>query len=126
MDIFAGQGDEPHTFSGTIHHWRESPENPDRMMDVENTNHSNHFPIPSNADVTQFHTYAVLWTPDRITWYFDDKPLHSEKSFPVFALHDYAIVLTMQAGTDWHLGNLNGVTAQQMDLDIHWVRVWQR
>lgn len=126
VDIFEGEGDKPHIFAGTIHHWRESPQNPDRMVDVENNNRTNRFPIPSNVDVSQFHTYALLWEPDKMTWFFDDKPLHTERSFDVFGLHQYALVLTMQAGADWHIGNFNGVTAQQMDLDIQWVRVWQK
>jgi len=118
IDIFEGQGSEPHTFFGTIHHW-----NGDRQL--ANSSPNNHFPLPANTDFSQFHTYGLCWEPGRVTWYFDDRPLHSETTYDILDRQDYCLILGMQEGSDWKSGDLTGVTAETLTLTIDWVRVWQ-
>ena len=118
IDVFEGQGAEPHTFFGTIHRWRGS-------QHLESTSSHNRFPLPPNTDFSQFHTYGLLWVPGHVTWYFDDKPLHSEPTYAIFDQQDYFLILGMQEGSDWKEGNLDGVTAQSLSLHVAWVRVWQ-
>lgn len=118
IDVFEGQGDEPHTYFGTIHHWFGS-------RDLENSSPRNYFALPASVDFSQFHTYGLLWLPGRMTWYFDGVPLHSESTYAIFDRQDYFLILSMQVGTDWRSGDLNGVSAQSLSLDVDWVRVWQ-
>jgi len=115
IDIFEGQGDEPHVFYGTIHDWLN-------LHDQANRN--NAFPLPRNVDLNQFHTYGLLWTPGKVVWYLDNQPLHSESTPAVFDRQNFFLVLGMQE--DWKAGNLSGVTASSMTLNVDWVRVWQQ
>ena len=118
IDIFEGQGSEPHTFFGTIHRWKGSRE-------MASSSPHNHFSLPPQTNVSQFHTYGLLWTPGRLTWYFDGAPLHSEPAFEIFDRQDYCLILGMQEGSDWKAGNMKDVTAQGLTLSVDWVRVWQ-
>ena len=126
IDIFEGDGDTPRTFYGTLHHWQEAPGNPNSMVDSVNTGKSNRFGLPSGVNLEQFHTYGMLWEPNRVTWYFDDKALHSETSYPVFGTQNYCLIIGMQEGSNWKEGNLDRVDARQMNLDLQWVRIWQK
>ena len=116
IDIFEGQGDQPHVFYGTIHDWVNLHDHASR---------NNAFALPGNLDFSQFHTYGLLWTPGKVTWYLDNQPLHSESTPSIFDRQDFFLVLSMQEGEDWKAGNLSGVTASSMTLNVDWVRVWQ-
>jgi len=117
IDIFEGQGDHPHTFYGTVHDW---------INRQDRASSNNRFELPGGTDFSQFHTYGVLWTPGRVTWYFDNQPLHSESTPAVFDKQDFFIVLGMQEGVNWRYGNLSGVTVPSLTLNVAWVRVWQK
>jgi beta-glucanase (GH16 family) len=119
IDIFEGQGDEPHTFFGTIHRWNGSHE-------LASSSPHNRFPPPAPTNFADYHTYGLLWTPGQVSWYFDGAPLHTERTYDVFDRQDYCIVLSMQEGADWRAGDLTGVTAQSLTLTIDWVHVWQK
>jgi hypothetical protein len=116
IDIFEGQGDQPHVFYGTIHDW---------VNLHDRANRNNAFPLPGNVDLNQFHIYGLLWTPGKVVWYLDNQPLHSESTPAVFDRQNFFLVLGMQEGEDWKAGNLSGVTASTMTLNVDWVRVWQ-
>lgn len=118
IDIFEGQGSEPHTFFGTIHRWKG-------QHDLASSSPHNHFPLSPKTNFSEFHTYGLLWVPGRVTWYFDGVSLHSEQTFEIFDRQDYFLVLGMQEGSDWKAGDLTGVTARSLSLDVDWVRVWQ-
>ncbi|MGA8028533.1 MAG: glycoside hydrolase family 16 protein [Bryobacteraceae bacterium] len=119
IDIFEGQGSQPHTLFGTIHRWSGS-------LELASSSARNRFSIPSNTDLASYHTYGLLWAPGRVTWYFDGVPLHSEPTYEIFDKQDYSIVIGMQEGSNWKSGDLTGVTAQSLTLTVDWVRVWQR
>ena len=116
IDIFEGQGDQPHVFYGTVHDW---------VNLHDHANRNNAFALPGNVDLSQFHTYGLLWTPGNVIWYLDNQPLHSERTPAIFDRQDFFLVLSMQEGEDWKAGNLSGVTASSMRLSVDWVRVWQ-
>jgi Glycosyl hydrolases family 16 len=118
IDIFEGQGSEPLTFFGTIHRWLGTRE-------MESSSPHNHFALPANTDFAVYHTYGLLWTSSRMTWYFDGVALHSERPFAIFDRQHYFLILGMQEGADWKSGDMTGVTAQNMTLTVDWVRVWQ-
>jgi hypothetical protein len=126
LDIFEGNADHPHSYFGVIHHWRRDPADATKMIDVQNNGSSEGYALPPGTDLREFHTYGLLWEPDKVTWYFDDKPLHSEASYSIFSSQEYSLIIGMQAGAKWQLGNLEGVTAEKMSMRVSWARVWQR
>jgi beta-glucanase (GH16 family) len=117
IDIFEGQGDHPHTFYGTIHDW---------VNLRDHANKDNAFNLSSNIDFSQFHIYGLLWTPGKVTWYLDNQPLHSESTPPIFDRQHFFLVLSMGEGHDWKAGNLSGITAPTMTMNVDWVCVWQK
>ncbi len=119
LDIFEGQGDQPARFFGTIHRWNDQKE-------LASNSRSNSFWLPSGTDMSQFHTYGLLWDKGRMTWFFDDKPLHSETPYPIFDRQSYFLVLTMQEGANWKSSDMTGVRTNSMKMDVDWVRVWQK
>jgi hypothetical protein len=117
IDIFEGQGDHPHTFYGTVHDWVNLRDSASR---------DNAFPLPMRADFSEFHTYGLLWTPGKVTWYFDHIALHSEPTPAILDKQDFFMILGMQEGVNWKYGQLAGVTASKLTLSVDWVRVWQK
>lgn len=117
IDVFEGLGDHPRTFCGTIHDWVGGHDKPSE---------DNTFQLPSDTELSQFHVYGLLWTPGKVTWYFDNRPLHSESTPAIFDKQDFFLVLGMQEGVNWKYGDLSGVTAPSMTMNVNWVRVWQQ
>ena len=80
IDVFEGYGNHPRVFTGTIHRHSAGhvcPSPPDAI-------NSNNWQ-PQRVDLTRrFHTYAMKWTPSRVTWYLDQRRI---MSWPVFR-HD--------------------------------------
>jgi beta-glucanase (GH16 family) len=123
LDVFEGQGDsaDGQTFFGTVHDWLNSDGG---SFDLANNNAHNWFRLPG-VDFSQWHTYGVLWLPGKVTWYFDDKPIITAYSSPIFDQQNFYLLLTMQEGADWTAGNTSGVTASSLNLYVDWVKVWQ-
>ena len=117
IDIFEGMGDDPHTYFGTLHEWVQ-------LQTAATT--GNAFKLSPSVDFSRYHTYGLLWEPGKVTWYFDDRPLHSEPTTPIFDKQDFFLVLGMQEGVDWKSGDVSGVSAQTLNLSVDWVRVWQQ
>jgi len=117
LDVFEGLGEHPHNFYGTIHDWVNFKDTASK----ENT-----FPLPENIDLSDYHTYGALWVPGKVTWYFDNRPLHSEKTPAVFDKQKYCLILTIQEGVNMKAGDMSGVDANTITLKVDWVRVWQK
>ena len=122
IDIFEGQGNHPNAYYGTIHHWV----NGNQHVESNGFSGGNNFQLPPGVDLSAYHTYGMLWEPGRITWYFDNRPLHSEKTYQIFDKQDYFLVLGMQEGSDWKEGNRSKLKTHAMTMNVDWVRVWQR
>jgi beta-glucanase (GH16 family) len=119
LDIFEGQGSTSRVFYGTIHEWKQ-------RQDVRNNKPWNHYRLPAGVDLAHFHTYGLLWQPGRVTWYFDDQALFSAATYSIFDEQDYYLILASQEGVNWKYGDLQGVGASQIGVQVDWVRVWQK
>ena len=111
LDIFEGSGSTPDVFYGSIHDWLNG-------QDVANNSCCSASQLPGGIDLSQYHTYGLLWTPGRVTWYLDDQPLNSFATFPIFddCTQKYYLILGSQ---------VSGVTASSIGMQVEWVRVWQ-
>jgi len=118
IDVFEGQGTDG-TYYATIHDWNNN-------SDVYNNDSSNAHKFASNVDLTQFHTYAVLWVPGTISWYFDNQLLGSAQTDAIFDEQDYYPVFSSQEGINWSEGNTSGVTASTMPLTVDWIHIFQK
>jgi hypothetical protein len=119
LDIFEGQGATPHTFYGTIHDWTHD-------QDAKNNKGSNYYELSNTVDLSQYHVYGLLWTPGRVVWYLDNQSLFSASTYPIFDLQDYYLIVGSQEGANWTYGDLSGVSASTIAVNVDWVRVWQK
>lgn len=120
LDIFEGQGNDPAHYYGTINEW-----NGPYDLVTTNSPSNNRFPLPARKDFSGWHTYGVLWVPGKVTWYFDDVELGSAVTPAIFDQQDYFVVLGMQEGNFWQMGNLAGVSSEALKLNVEWVRIYQ-
>jgi len=120
LDIMEGQGGAyPNTVFTTIHNWVNG-------VDKNNNNATSAVNLPSGTDMSQYHTYGVLWTPGHVTWYFDNQAINSASTYPIFDTQNYYLLLTNQVGANWSVGNMSGVTATDIQMQVDWVRAWQQ
>ena len=116
LDVFEGQGLEPHTFYGTLH---------------RNTNGSWGVPDSTNepawktvrANLTNgFHTYGALWTASEVRWYLDG---HQVLRAPTFASTDQPMFLLFDMWIGW-ADTPDASTPDSLRTKVDWVRVWRR
>jgi beta-glucanase (GH16 family) len=118
LDIYEGQGATPNIFYGTIHDWSATG------VDRNNGNNDS-FILPNDTNLMDYHTYGVLWVPGKVRWYFDNKEVMTAQTYPIFDSQDYFIILGIQEGADGSYGNMQGVTANTMSMNVQWVHVFQ-
>jgi hypothetical protein len=121
LDIFEGQGITPGVFYGTIHDWKNN-------QDIANNNCCDAYQVPSTTDMSQFHTYGVLWVPGHVVWYLDNRPVISAATYPIFddVQQKYFLIVGSQEGANWTYGDMSGVSATSISMQVDWVRVWQQ
>jgi beta-glucanase (GH16 family) len=126
-----------YNFNGTVHDWRPGQDStPSKANEVSFYSNRNHLQMTPNIDWNTWHVVAVLWTPGRITWYLDGRPLMSQgysgrsrpdplpAAAPEAANHDpqdafrildsegpKGLELILGSGPDW-------------PLYVDWIRVW--
>ncbi len=77
---------------------------------------------------TQFHTYGLEWTPNRMIWTFDGKPFHKVEAKDV-APHPWPfdkpqfLLLTLAVGGNFP-GSPEASTLFPQRLVVDWIRVW--
>ena len=77
------------------------------------------------GDFSQWHTFAVDWLPDRITWYVDGRArftVTDKSRIPDTPMH-LAIQLDQGPVKDW-LPAPDATTPPQVRLRVDWVRVY--
>ena len=118
IDIFEGIGSEPSMFSAALHVW-------DDHGKTEIFKQGKECQLPKDNNFAVWHKYGLLWTPGKMTWFYDDRPIYSADTPEIFDQQKFFLMLGSQAGVNWTYGDLRGVTAEDISLKVDWVRVWQ-
>jgi len=81
---------------------------------------------PGGVNLTDYHTYGMLWTSGTIQFYFDNAAVGPpcRLDATIDAQH-YFLILASQEGVNWSYGNTSGVSASNITADFNWVHVWQ-
>jgi beta-glucanase (GH16 family) len=92
---------------------------------VHSTTLSNGMDAQKNAvtDTTQYHTYAVDWEPDYVTWYIDGQEVHKTATPSDMNMAMY-MELNLAVGGYWP-GDANSSTNFNNGMNIDWVKVYQ-
>lgn len=112
IDIFESQGTDG-LFFGSLHDW----------TNINSRTHDNSKNTPINADMTQPHTYGLLWTPGQMTWYFDNQALFSLPSYPIMEQQVYYLLLTNGEGTNWSYGQ-GASSVPSMWMHVYWAHIF--
>jgi hypothetical protein len=118
IDIFEGQGSYSRIFYGTVHVWKNNGK-------AQTFNRGCACQLAVDNNFSTWHKYGLLWIPGNMKWYYDDAELYSVSVPTIFDQQDYFLMLGSQEGVDWTYGNLQGVDAGSIRLNVDWMRVWQ-
>lgn len=87
--------------------------------------------IHAPESVGDFHTYALKWTPDRLTWYYDgveqyaiDREADSDWTTWPFDI-DYYLILNLAFGGGWGAAEGVDISSLPQRFEIDYVRVFQ-
>ncbi|MDT4743660.1 glycoside hydrolase family 16 protein [Bradyrhizobium sp. WYCCWR 12699] len=105
IDVFENFG--PNLFVGSVHDWT-------KKTHVRNTNAR--YKFPHNVDFSTWHNYGLLWTPEKLTWFFDSVPVIEAKPPEICEQQDMFLIL----------GSYKHKDGPQHQLDVDWVRVLSR
>ena len=82
-----------------------------------------------DLDFSQWHTYAALWQPGKVTWLLDGEPLYSQRygaesvpapNTPGNPAGTFAVLDQESPGETLILG-----CGKNWPIEIDWVHVWQ-
>lgn len=110
LDIMEQLGQDPTTYYTTVH---------SNTITGGYTSQADHVANTS----TGFHTYAVDWEPDYITWYFDGQVVDkvatpSDLNKPMY------MILNLGVGGNWP-GPADSTTPFPATMQVDWVKVYQ-
>jgi hypothetical protein len=107
IDVFEAFENHGHgIFAGTIHGW----------INGKDSQNANHFQRMSRrTDFGEWHDYGLLWLPDRVTWYLDQREVMSAAVPAQCEKQQLFVNLTAQR----HGGD------KDETLSVKWIRVWQ-
>ena len=117
LDVFEGQGSEPHVFYGTLHL------NSSEDYDVPNQQNDNNYHPQRKNLTTHFHRYGALWTGSQITWYLDGKKLMSA---PTYDSTNQPMFLLLQMWVGGWTKDPNVSTPNVIQTVVDWVKVWRK
>jgi len=117
-----GYADYNGLFVGTVHDWAN-----DSKTHYQN---SNNVQWLSDTTFSKWHTYGCLWTPGRITWYFDNDSLmtqtYSADKTPYPQTNPHAPVGTFSILDTEPLGMMLILGSdEKWPMEVDWVRVWR-
>jgi beta-glucanase (GH16 family) len=116
LDVFEGQGLEPHVFYGALHRSTNG------YYGVPDSTNDHGWKTVA-ADLTNgWHKYGALWTASQVRWYLDGvevlrAPTFDSTNQPMFLLFDMWI--------GWS-DNTDASTPNELKTQIDYVTVWQK
>nr|WP_256468178.1 family 16 glycosylhydrolase [Bradyrhizobium sp. 160] len=105
IDIFENFGAD--LFVGSVHDWT-------RTTHSRNTNAR--YRLLHRLDFSDWHSYGLLWTPGKLTWFLDGVPVIKTESPPICEQQDLFMILGSNKHTD----------GPEHKLEVDWVRVLSR
>jgi len=117
LDVFEGQGTEPHVFYGTLHR------NSSGDYGVGDSQNDNNYQ-PDAPDLSAaFHTYGMLWSASQISWYLDGRLLMSA---PVYDSTNQPMFLLLQMWVGGWTVDPGPSTPDILETQVDYVSAWQK
>lgn len=123
IDIMEFKGQEPDTVWGTLHYGDGWP---------DNTHSGSTWKLPQSGFHDDFHVFALEWEEGEIRWYVDGKLWQTQSrwhsaagEFPAPFDQRFHLLLNLAVGGGF-LGNPDETTPFPAQMQVDWVRVYQR
>ncbi|MEB3286390.1 MAG: glycoside hydrolase family 16 protein [Vampirovibrionales bacterium] len=111
IDVVEHHGDKPNKAFFSLHFQDASGQVQHDIHEVE---------VPEILD--EYHTYGLLWQPNRIVWYVDGRPVaQSTEGIPQEPMY---VLLNLAVGGHWP-GSPDSATHFPASMDIDYLRIWQ-
>jgi beta-glucanase (GH16 family) len=117
MEMVGGAGRE-NTVHGTVH-WDAAG---------NYASYTNHTTLASGTYADEFHVYSMVWTPQAITWYVDDKQFNVIDTTPEGLSEfqkEFFLIFNVAVGGRWP-GSPDGATIFPQRMIVDYVRVFQQ
>jgi beta-glucanase (GH16 family) len=138
---FRARTDKGRGFSSAILLWPKSETKDDGELDMMEvpfeTRDFAHFVVhwsPQNkidgtkvpGDFSQWHTFAMDWLPDRITWYVDGVKQYENRDKAVIPTKPMHLTIQLDQGPlkDWLLAR-DETTPEELSLEVDWVKIYK-
>lgn len=108
IDIMEGLS--PTTYGGSVHDWMSGA----KPHDIYNKN-NNTIHVPAGTDFRAWNVFGVRWTPETITWFFNDQKMSSIPTPEICRSARLFLIVgaQTQGGEDRH------------EIDVDWIRAYQ-
>ncbi len=77
-------------------------------------------------DFTQWHTFAIDWLPDRVTWYLDGRPTWTVTQPEAIPHNDHFLAIQFDTADGNYIPWPNASTPESVRMFVDYVRVYQR
>jgi hypothetical protein len=116
LDVFEGQGSEPHSYYGTVHR------NTNGLCGVPDRQNANNWRRVQPNLTAAFHVYSALWTRNWIRWYLDGREVIRS---PVYNSTDQPLFIILDMWTGGWSAPIDSTTPSTLHLEVDYVRVWR-
>jgi hypothetical protein len=116
LDVFEGQGSEPHTYYGTVHR------NTNELCGVPDRQNANNWRRVRPNLTAAFHVYSALWTRKWIRWYLDGREVIRSA---VYSSTDQRMFVILDMWTGGWSEPVDSTTPNTLRLEVDYVRVWR-
>ena len=121
IDIMEHLGHQPETVYGTLHY----------SSSVGHRYTGSHYTLSEGTFSDDFHTFTLIWEPDRFQWYVDGM-LYQEQTewqtrngdYPAPFNHKFYLIINLAVGGNWP-GNPDETTTFPQSVLVDYVRVYQ-
>lgn len=125
IDVMEARGQNPTVVLGTLHYGAQWPNNVHSGMD---------YTLPDNGRISEWHTYAIEWTPRRIAWFVDDSLYQVQTAWYTGTKKDsttapfdrpFYLVMNLAVGGRF-LGSPDSTTTFPGEMQVDWVRAYAK
>lgn len=128
IDVMEARGQNPQVVLGTLHYGGQWPNNVHTGMD---------YMLPNNGRISDWHIYAIEWSPKRIAWFVDDSLYQTQTDWysgtdstqkgKGTAPFDQPFYLVMNLAVGGRfLGSPDSTTTFPGEMQVDWVRAYSK
>jgi len=125
IDVMEARGQNPTVVLGTLHYGAQWPDNVHSGMD---------YTLPNNGRISDWHVYAIEWSPRRIAWFVDDSLYQVQTAWYTGKQKDstaapfdqpFYLVMNLAVGGRF-LGAPDSTTKFPGEMQVDWVRAYEK